>query len=76
MLLTLAEIGVELMMVIAVVGSTACLAFLIRANWLDWRDSRRRADRHLRSMTTAAPRKQAPYSASAPDTESRRGGAR
>jgi hypothetical protein len=63
MLLTLEEIGLELMMVLAVAGSIACLVFLIRTSWLEWRGSQ-------------APRKQASYSASASDTESRRGGAR
>lgn len=76
MLLTLEEIGLELMMVLAVAGSIACLVFLIRTTWLEWRGSQRRVVRHPRSMTTAAPRKQAPYSASASNTQSRRGGAR
>ena len=76
MLLTLEEIGLELVMVLAVVGSIACLVFLIRASLLEWRGSRRRVDRHPRSMTISAPPKQASYSTPAPHAESRRGGAR
>ena len=47
MLLTLEEIGLELMMVAAVAGSIACLVFLVTATWTERRGARRfaRGDR-------------------------------
>ena len=41
MLLTLEEIGLELMMVAAVAGSIACLVFLVTATWTERRGARR-----------------------------------
>ena len=68
MLLTLEEIGLELLMVAAVAGSIACLVFLIRASWMEWRGSRREVDRQSRPVTIVAPRGQAPHPASVSPT--------
>jgi hypothetical protein len=43
MLLTLEEIGLELLMVAAVAGSIACLVFLVKATWTERRGARRLA---------------------------------
>jgi hypothetical protein len=56
MLLTLEQIGLELAMVAAVVGSIACLVFLVTSTWAErgrarrgLRTNRRQARRTMRS---------------------------
>jgi hypothetical protein len=76
MLLTLEEIGLELVMVAAVAGSIACLVFLVRASWLEWRDSHRRVSRQRRSMHIVASVTHAPYPESDSGAKMRRDGVR